>query len=61
VVSIVRKSERTTVGLALGCALVNGWLVLLLLGAADGLALGIAKGLILAAKLGMSEGAKLGA
>jgi hypothetical protein len=61
VVLIVRKGERATAGLALGCALVDGWLVLLLLGAANGLALGTAKGLTLGAKLGMSKGTKLGA
>jgi hypothetical protein len=51
VVSFVRKSERAAAGLALGCVLVDGWLVLLLLRAAD---------LTLGAKLGMSEGTKLG-
>jgi hypothetical protein len=62
VVLIVRKDERTTAGLALVCALVDGWLVvLLLLGAADGLALRTAKGLTLGAKLGMSEGTIMGA
>jgi hypothetical protein len=63
VVSIVcKKGERATGGLALGCALVDGWLViLLLLGATDCLALGTTKGLTLGAKLGMSEGIKLGA
>jgi hypothetical protein len=62
VVSIVRKGERATAGLALlGCALVDGWLVVLLLGATGGLALRTATGLTLGAKLGMSEGTKLGA
>jgi hypothetical protein len=51
--SLLRKSH---------IALVDDWLVLiLLLGAADGLTLGTAKGLTLGAKLGMSEGTKLGA
>jgi hypothetical protein len=62
VVSIVRKSERATVGLALGCALVDGWLTsTTTAGSGRWLGTGNRHRVSLGAKLGMSEGTKLGA